>query len=144
MLGRPEDQRLGFGNAIREMTMDKPLKAPLVRLTVIALLVAAAGIVMQILSGADYPVVPPGIIILLVAAGLVWFGPWRWTPIVGALAALSQFIGLFAAGQAPRLFALDPLGDSVGLWIQLLAVTVAVVAGVAAVVRDDRGRASVE
>jgi hypothetical protein len=120
--------------------MDTSTNTPLVRLTGIALLVAALGIVLQILSGADYPTVPPGIIILLVAAGVVWFAPWRWAPAVGALAGLFQLVGLFASGQTPRLFAMDPLSDSVGLWIQLLAVTVAVVAGAAAVVRKDRGR----
>jgi hypothetical protein len=113
----------------------------LARLTAIALVVAAAGIVIQILSGANYPVIPPGLIILLVPAALVWFVSWRWTPVMGALAALSQVIGLFAAGQAPRLFAFDPLGDSVGLWIQLLAVGMATVAGFAAVARTDRRRA---
>lgn len=125
------------------MGMNALTKPPLVRLTGIALLVAALGIVLQILSGTDYPTVPPGIIILLVAAGVVWFGPWRWAPAVGAIAGLFLLVGLFASGQAPRLFAMDPLGDSVGLWIQLLAVTVAVVAGVAAVVRNDRGRVPV-
>lgn len=104
----------------------------------IALLVAAGGIVIQIISGAEYPVVPPGIVILLVAAGFVWFGPWRWSPIVGVIAALSQLVGLFAAGQAHRLVDPDPLGDSIGLWIQLLAVSAAVVTGVAAVVRHYR------
>jgi hypothetical protein len=85
---------------------------------------------------------PPGLVILLVAAGFVWFLPWRWTPILGAVAALSQLFGLFAAGQAPRLLAFDPLGGSIGLWIQLLAVTVASTAGIVAAVRDDRARTS--
>lgn len=115
--------------------MNRP---PLVRTTAVALAVAAAGIVVQILSGTDYPAVPPGVIILAVPAVLVWFGPWRWTPIVGSLAALSQLIGLFAAGQGGRLLTFDPVGDSIGLWIQLIAVSVATVSGVAAVVRHDQ------
>lgn len=122
--------------------MNARATAPLVAVTVTALLAAAVGIVIQILSGVDFPTVPPGLIILLVAAGLVWLLPWRWAPIIGAVAALSQVIGLFAAGQAPRLFDPSPLGGSVGLWIQLLAVSVAALAGVAASVRNERGRAT--
>jgi len=34
------------------------------KLTVVALLAAAAGIAVQIVSGVDYPTVPPGLIIL--------------------------------------------------------------------------------
>jgi hypothetical protein len=120
--------------------MDTYTRNPMVRLTAAALLAAVAGILIQILAGTDYPVVPPGIIILLVAASLVWWAPWRWASLVGAAAGLSQVIGLFAAGQAPRLFDLDPVADSVGLWVQLTAVSVAVVAGVAAVVRPRRAR----
>lgn len=114
---------------------------PAVRLdkvTVGALLVAAAGIVIQIVSGIDFPAIPPGLIILLVAAGLVFFVAWRWAPIIGAVAALSQLFGLFAAGQGPRLLDLSPLGGSIGLWIQLLGVTVASIAGITAAVRGDR------
>lgn len=112
------------------------------RMTVGALLVAATGIVIQMVSGVDFPAIPPGLVILLVAAGLVFFVPRRWTPIIGALAALSQLFGLFAAGQGPRLLDLDPLGGSIGLWIQLLGVTVASIAGIAAAVRGDRDRVS--
>jgi hypothetical protein len=45
------------------------------KLQVAGLVVAAAGIVIQIASGADYPTVPPGLIILLAAAVLVALGP---------------------------------------------------------------------
>ena len=117
-------------------------KAPFVTWTVAALLVAAVGIVVQIVSGADYPAVPPGLIILLVAAGFVWFAPWRWSPVVGVLAGVSQLVGLFAAGQSPRLVSFDPVGDSLGLWLQLLALVVAVVTGAAAVVSNYRTGAS--
>jgi hypothetical protein len=105
----------------------------LVRLTAAALLVAAVGIVVQILAGHDYPTVPPGLIILVVPAVLVWFVPWRWMPVIGALAAVFQLIGLFASGQAGRLSGTDSIGDTAGLWIQLVAVAVGAVAGVAAV-----------
>jgi hypothetical protein len=88
------------------------------KLTVVALLDAAAGIAVQIVSGVDYPTVPPGLIILLAASGIVAFGPWRWTPMAGVL--------------------LDPsrLGVFTGFWIQFLAVIAAVVGGTAATVRN--------
>jgi hypothetical protein len=38
---------------------------------VAGLVAAAAGIAIQIASGADYPTVPPGLILVLAAAGLV-------------------------------------------------------------------------
>lgn len=106
--------------------------------TAAALVTAAVGIVVQILSGADYPAVPPGIAILLAAAAFVWFAPWRWCPAVGALAGLSQLLGLFAAGEATRLVVPDSAGDTAGLWLQLLAVTAAVLAGAAAVATNYR------
>jgi hypothetical protein len=118
--------------------MDTTTRTPMTRVTVAALLTAAAGIVIQILAGTDYPVVPPGLVILLAAAAFVWWAPWRWAPAVGAVAALSQLVGLFAAGQAPRLVELDPVADTVGLWVQLVSVTVAVVAGAASVAWDRR------
>jgi hypothetical protein len=118
------------------------VKAPWVRLTVIALLVAVVGIVIQILSGADYPVVPPGIIMLLVAAAICWFVPWRWAPTLAVVAGVFQLVGTFVAGQTPRMVDFDPVGDSVGLWIQFLAVAVAVavVAGAVAIVRNQPTR----
>ena len=97
-------------------------RSPAVRLTVAALLVAAVGIVVQILFGHDYPTVPPGLFILVVPAVLVWFVPWRWMPVVGAVAALFQLVGLFAAGQADRLSGSESIGDTAGLWLQLVAV----------------------
>jgi hypothetical protein len=51
------------------------------RLNALGLLVAAAGIMIQYLSGVDYPTIPPGPIILLAAAGAVVFGPWRRAPV---------------------------------------------------------------
>lgn len=115
-------------------TTTQPSRSTARLVTVAALVVAVAGILVQIIAGTDYPVVPPGIIILLVAALITWFGPWRWAPVVGALAGLSQVIGLFAAGQADRLTDLDPVADTLGIWVQLLAVATATVAGVVAAV----------
>jgi hypothetical protein len=51
--------------------------SPAAGFTVAGLVVAAAGIVIQIASGAEYPTIPPGLIILLAAAGLVALAT-RW------------------------------------------------------------------
>jgi hypothetical protein len=104
------------------------------KLNVAGLVAAAAGIVIQIASGADYPTVPPGLIILLAAAGLVALGArWRWTTIVGVVVPTFLLAGGAIAQQAR-----DQLGDPgrvgvfVGTVVQLLAMAVALVAGLAA------------
>jgi hypothetical protein len=104
------------------------------KLNVAGLVAAAAGIVIQIASGADYPTVPPGLLILLAAAGLVALGArWRWTTIVGVVVPTFLLVGGAIAQQAR-----DQLGDPgqvgvfVGTVVQLLAMAVALVAGLAA------------
>lgn len=108
------------------------------KLSAVALLVAAVGIVVQILGGAEYPTVPPGIIILVVTAGIVWFVPWRWAPVVAVLAGLFLVVGLFTADQASRLVEVDTALDTTGLWIQMVAVIVAVATAVPAMARPGR------
>ena len=98
-------------------------------MTVAALLVAAAGFVIQIVSGVVVPTVPPGLVILLVAAALVAFAPWRWMPIVGVVAGLFLLVGFFASGAVVSLLEPSQLGVFLGAWIQFLAVTVAIVTG---------------
>ena len=106
------------------------------KLTVVALLAAAAGIAVQIVSGVDYPTVPPGLIILPSASGIVAFGPWRWTPMAGVLVGLFMIVGFFGSGTVSNL--LDPSRPGVftGFWVQFLAVIAAVVGGTAATVRN--------
>jgi hypothetical protein len=98
-----------------------------------ALAVAAVGIIIQIIGGVNYPAVPPGLIILLAAAALVAFLPWRWAPVIGMLAGAFMVIGAIAAANA-RYDLTHPghPGAFIGTWIQLIAVVVAVVAGVMA------------
>jgi len=98
-----------------------------------ALAVAAIGIVIQIIGGVNYPAVPPGLIILLAAAALVAFLPWRWAPVFGVLAGAFMVIGAIAAANA-RYDLTHPghPGAFIGTWIQLIAVVIAVVAGVMA------------
>lgn len=113
---------------------------PASKLTVAALLVAAAGFVVQILSGVDVPTVPPGLVIMLVAAGLVAFLPWRWLPVVGAVVGLFLLVGFFASGAVGSLLDPSRLGVFVGAWVQFLAVIVTVVAGIVATAQNYHGR----
>ena len=108
------------------------------KLTVACLIVAAAGVVFQIVSGHDYPPVPPVFFILLIPAALIAFGRWRWTPAIAVLAGLFLTFGLFASGASHRLFDPSRLGDSVGLWVQMLAVVVAAITGVIATLHNYR------
>jgi len=110
------------------------------KLTVTALLVAATGFVIQIVSGVDVPTVPPGLVIMLVAAGLVAFLPWRWMPVVGAAVGLFLLVGFFASGAVGSLLEPSQLGVFVGAWVQFLAVIVAVVAGIVATIQNYRTR----
>ncbi len=110
------------------------------RTTAAALAVAAIGIVIQIIGGVHYPAVPPGLIILLAAAALVAFLPWRWAPVFGVLAGAFMVIGAIAAANA-RYDLTHPghPGAFIGTWIQLIAVVIAVIAGVMALaVRNQR------
>ena len=108
--------------------------------TVAALLVAAAGFAIQIVSGVDVPTVPPGLVILLVAAALVAFAPWRWMPIVGVVVGLFLLVGFFASGAVVSLLEPSQLGVFLGAWVLFLAVTVAVVTGIVAVSQNYRTR----
>jgi len=116
---------------------------PASKLTLAALLFAAAGFVIQIVSGVDVPTVPPGLVIMLVAAGLVAFLPWRWIPVVGAAVGLFLLVGFFASGAVGSLLDPSRLGVFIGAWVQFLAVIVALVAGIVATVQNYRSRTSV-
>ena len=110
------------------------------KVTVAALLVAALGFAIQIFSGIDVPTVPPGLVILVVAAALVALLPWRWVPVVGAFAGLFLFVGFFASGALGNLLDPSRFGVLVGAWIQFLALIVAVAGGLVATIQNYRKR----
>lgn len=66
---------------------------PVAMLNVVGLVVAAAGIMIQYVSGVDYSTIPPGPIILLAVAAVVAFGQWSWAVRVGLGEALFLSIG---------------------------------------------------
>ena len=109
------------------------------KLTVAALLGAAAGFVLQMVSGVtNTPTVPPGLVVLVVAAGLVAFGPWSWVPVAGAVAGLFNLVAFVAIGAVGRLVEPSPLGGFVGAWLMLLALIVAGVTGTVATLQNSR------
>jgi hypothetical protein len=112
--------------------------SPASKLTVAALLVAALGFAIQIFSGIEVPTVPPGLVILVVAATVVALLPWRWVPVVGAFAGLFLFVGFFASGALGNLLDPSRFGVLVGAWIQFLALIVAVVGGLVATIQNYR------
>ena len=108
------------------------------KFTVAALVVATAGVVIQIVSGKEYPTIPPVLFIQLVPAALIAFGRWRWAPVTAILAGLFLIVGLFASGASRRLFDLSlegGAGGSIGLWVQMLAVLMATIAAIVALVQ---------
>ena len=99
------------------------------KLNAIGFLVAAAGIVIQIIGGIDYPVVPPGLVILVVAAGLVTLARWSWVPFVGVLVPLFLLVGgaiAIANEDEPDRTVAVALAGTV---VQAIGVVVALVAG---------------
>jgi hypothetical protein len=110
------------------------------KLTVAALVVAAIGVVIQIVAGHPYPTVPPVFFILLIPAGLIALGRWWWAPVPAVLAGLFLTFGLFASGESGRLFDLSNPGDSFGLWVQTLSVLVATAAAITSAVQNYQSR----
>ena len=114
------------------------------RINIGALLVAAAGVFVIFLSAPDlFPAVPPGVIILAVAAALIAFVPRRWTPIVGVLIALMITIGGIANGNTIDILnGEENPGAILGTVIQYPALITAIAAGVMATTRRSSSTAT--
>jgi hypothetical protein len=94
---------------------------------------AAGGVVIMMISGVDFQMtIPPGLLILLIPAGLVAVGRWRWTRIIATLVGLFVFVSYFPSGAAARLLEPSEFGAFIGLWLQFLGSFAAVVAGMVA------------
>lgn len=118
---------------------DRPPLSTASRITVTGLAAAAVGVVVLLLAGTVFTTaIPPGLVILLVPAGLVVLGRWRWTLVAAALAGLFVSVGYFPSGSASGLVDPSPPGVFLGLWLQFAGALTAGVAGVAACLRAYR------
>jgi hypothetical protein len=107
------------------------------KLTVTGLVLAAVGIIVQyFFKVVGLPTIPIGPIILLVAAAMVAFGPWRWTPIVGVIVSLFVLVGFAMASITDweRIPLSNPaeVGGFIGAVLQLLGLIMALVAALVA------------
>lgn len=108
------------------------------KLTILGLVLAAVGISTLFLTNSvNVPAVAFGPIILVAVAVLVALGPWRWTPVVGAVVGLGILTGAFIApGLFDRLGNPGQLGGFVGTWVQIVGLILAVVSGVMAAMQN--------
>jgi hypothetical protein len=103
------------------------------KLTVAGLAVGAIGIVLQRLAGVDMPIVPPGLVMLVVAAALIGFTRWKWAPVVGVLIAAAELAAVSIGGLS-KLTEVEQMGVFLSTWVRAVGVTVALLAGVVATV----------
>ncbi len=121
----------------------------LTKVAVASLVALAIALWIQWLSGdPSYPKFPPGPVIFIAIAGVMVRGArWWWTPGIGALIALLVTSGSFARMPAEILRLTHPgslghftAGIFLGKVLQLLALAVADIAGVAATIQNFRSR----
>jgi hypothetical protein len=97
---------------------------------VVALLVAATGFVVQMVAGVtNTPTIPPGLVAILAAAGLVAFLPGRGVPAAGSAAGLFNLVVFVVVGAADRLVEPSLASAFAGAWVMVVALTVATIAG---------------
>jgi hypothetical protein len=103
------------------------------RMVLISLVISAIGIPIQMLGGWEYPVVPPGMLIIL-AAGLAALLPVRWAPVISLVAGGFILVGFFLVGDAANMFGSQNLTVTVGKWVQMVALVVGLVAAIGSLV----------
>jgi hypothetical protein len=104
------------------------------RTVLISLVISAIGIPIQIIGGWDYPVVPPGMLILL-AAGLAALLPTRRAPVISLVAGGFILVGFFVVGDLANMFGSQNALVTVGKWVQMVALVVGLAAAVGSVAR---------
>lgn len=110
------------------------------KLAVGGMVLAAAGIVVQMIGGADYPAIPPGLLILLAAAVLFAIGN-RWTPLPGVLIAIFISVGaVVTPNVGDQLSEPSAAGVFTGTVIQLVGLAAGVIFGLMVTVHSLRKR----
>jgi hypothetical protein len=104
------------------------------RTVLVGLVISALGIPIQILGGWEYPVVPPGMLILI-AAGLAALLPVRWAPVISLVAGGFVLVGFFVVGDLANMFGSQNTLVTVGKWVQIVALVVGVAAAIGSLVR---------
>ena len=117
-------------------------------LNVLGLVLTAAGMLVQIAAGSDLHPTLTGPIVLLATAGLVAFGPSRWTRWLGLGVPLVLGIGAAVAATMTGTF-VDQLTGSgdislmIGSWMHVVGLVTAVSGGLG-VMLEPRKAATVE
>ncbi len=107
-------------------------------MTLAGLVMGAVGIAILWASGVEFPVVvPPGLVLLLVAVAIVGLARWRWAPAIGAFMGLFVTVGfLISPTGIPNFVGDHGLSVAIGTWIQMTGVLTALVAGTIATARN--------
>lgn len=102
------------------------------------LLAAAAGTIIQILAGIDFPAIPPGLVTTLAAAALILLVRRWWVLAIGLLIAVWLTVGFFVSGTLPRVVDRTPVDAFAGLWIQVLGIVVTAIAATIGLAHERR------
>ena len=112
--------------------------------TVIALLIAGVGFVVQLAAGVtNTPTIPPGLVAIVGAALLVTIVPTGWTPVAGPVAGVFNLLALVVVGAADRLAEPSPASAFIGGWMMVLALIVATIAGSIGAARNRRASTAI-
>jgi hypothetical protein len=112
--------------------------------TVIALLVAGVGFVVQMAAGVtNTPTIPPGLVAIVAAALLVTVVPTGWTPVAGPVAGLFNLLALVVVGAADRLAEPSHASAFIGGWMMVLGLIVATIAGTIGAARNHRASTAI-
>jgi hypothetical protein len=119
------------------------LTDPLRRGVLYGWLLAALGIILQIAGGWAYPLVPPGLLISLAAAGAALV-PWRWAPVLSVVAGAFLLFGFVAVGDYRHLFGDENAVLIAGKWVLPIGVLAGSAAAIGSLVRPPARRVASE
>lgn len=98
------------------------------KVTISALVLSGVAVVIQKIMGVtNYPLIPPAIIIALIAASCLYFAPWkRWSAIIAWLIPTSLIVGPVVDKWYENLWRPEVTGFA-GIWLQWVSIVVAFV-----------------